>query len=113
MQCCSRGGTKAVRWNTSLPPSLAGVKGPSGCAIRQNSKSDPVQQPIAGYCFMDIGAPVLEKVEPLNSDDDDDSDDGDPDFSSDNEYSNVAEQGCSSTNKHKRWPDLDEWRLLA
>jgi hypothetical protein len=24
-------------------PSLTGVKGPSGCAVRQNSKSDPVQ----------------------------------------------------------------------
>jgi len=35
---------KAVRGNTSLLPSLAGVRGPSGCAVQQNSKSDPVQE---------------------------------------------------------------------
>jgi hypothetical protein len=46
MQSCSGCGTKAVRGNTSLLPSLAGVKGPSGCAVRQNSKSDPVQGPV-------------------------------------------------------------------
>jgi hypothetical protein len=74
----------------SLLPSLAGVKGPSGCAIRQNSKSDLVQGPVVlgtgggANCFIDLGAPVSEKVEPSSSGDDDNLSDGDPDFSSDN-----------------------------
>ena len=41
---------KAVRGNTSLLPSLAGVKGPSGCAVRRNSKSDLVQ----GLVFLEL-----------------------------------------------------------
>ena len=57
MQSCSECGTKAVRGNTSLLLSLAGVKGPLGCAVRQNSKSDLVHRPI-----------VLElEVEPIAS----------------------------------------------
>ncbi|CZR65258.1 uncharacterized protein PAC_15158 [Phialocephala subalpina] len=36
-------------------------------------------------CFIDVGAPVSEKVEPSSSGDDDDSSDGDPDFSSEME----------------------------
>ena len=43
MRSCSGCGTKAVRGNTSLLPSLAVVKVPSGYAVPQNSKSDPVQ----------------------------------------------------------------------
>ena len=43
MQSCSKCGTKAVYKNTSLLPSLTGVKGLSGCAVRQNSESGPVQ----------------------------------------------------------------------
>jgi hypothetical protein len=33
-------------WEYMFAASLAGVKGLSGCAGRQNSKSDPVQKPI-------------------------------------------------------------------
>lgn len=33
-------------WEYIFAASLAGVKGLSGCAGRQNSKSDPVQKPI-------------------------------------------------------------------
>jgi hypothetical protein len=40
--------------------------------------------------------------------------DSDPDVSSDDDgCSSEAEQDCSSTSKHSRWPDLDEQRLLA
>jgi hypothetical protein len=38
-QRCSRCGMMAVCGKRSLLPSLAGVKGPSGCAVRQSSKS--------------------------------------------------------------------------
>jgi hypothetical protein len=50
-------------------------------------------------CFIDVGAPILEKVEPSGSGDDDDSSAGDPDFSSDNGDSSEAEQGRSSTSR--------------
>ena len=99
--------------------SLTGVKGPSGCAVRQNSKSDLVlgrvvleleEGPIASLTF---GAPISEKVEPSSSGDDDDSSAGDPDFSSDNGDSSEAEQDRSCTNKQSQWSDLDEQRLLA
>ena len=43
MQSCSGCGTKTVRGHTSLLPSLTGVKGPSGFAVRQNSEGGPVQ----------------------------------------------------------------------
>ena len=37
---------EGLRGNTSLLPSLTGVKGPSGYAVRQNSKRDLVQGPV-------------------------------------------------------------------
>jgi hypothetical protein len=37
---------KAVYRNTSLLPSLTGVKGPSGYTVRQNSKNDLVLGPV-------------------------------------------------------------------
>jgi len=46
MQSWPRYGTMAVRGHTSLLNSLTGVKGPSVCAVRQNSKSDLVQGPV-------------------------------------------------------------------
>jgi hypothetical protein len=68
MQSCSRCGTKAVRGNTSLLPSLTGVKGLSGRAVRQNSKSDPVQGPIVLELEEGLIASLtLEKVEPSSS----------------------------------------------
>ena len=48
-------------------------------------------------CFIDVEAPVSEKVEPSSSGDDDDSSDG---------GLSEAEQGCSSMSKHSRWSDL-------
>lgn len=67
---------KAVRGNTSLLASLAGVKGLSGCAVRQNSKSDLVQgpdvlkleeQPIAllalGLLHLQTSAAIMEEEE--------------------------------------------------
>jgi hypothetical protein len=54
-----------------------------------------------GHYFVDVGAPILEKVEPSSSGDDY-SRDGDPDFSSDNGDSSEAEQDRSSTNKQSR-----------
>jgi hypothetical protein len=84
-----------------LLPSLTGVKGPSWCAVRQNSKSDLVQGPVileleeGPIASLTLGAPALEKVEPSSSDDD--SSYGDPDFSSDNGDSSEAEQGRLST----------------
>jgi hypothetical protein len=103
MQTCSGCGTKAVRGNISLLHSLAGVKGLFGCAVRQNSKSDPVQ----GRIVLELEGPIAlltlalvsEKVEPSSSGDDNDSSNRDPDFSSDNGDSSEAEQGRSST----RW----------
>jgi hypothetical protein len=90
-----------------LLPSLTGVKGPSGCAVQQNSKSDLVQGPV-----------VLELEEgpiasltlglPSSSGDEDDSRYG---LQHDNGDCSEAEQGRSSTNN--RWSDLDEQRLLA
>jgi hypothetical protein len=67
----------------------------------------------SGHCFIDVGAPISEKVEPSSSGDDDDSSDGDPDFSSDNGDSSEVKQGRSSTSKQSRWSDLDEQLLLA
>jgi hypothetical protein len=67
----------------------------------------------SGHCFIDVGAPVSEKVEPSSSGDDDSSD-GDPQSSSDDDgCSSVAEQGRLSTSKQSRWSDLDEQLLLA
>ena len=43
----------------------------------------------SGHCFIDVGAPVSEKVEPSSSGDNNDSSDGDPESSSDYD-------GCSS-----------------
>ena len=100
-------------------PSLAGVKGPSGCAVRQNSKSDPVQGPVVleleeRPLLHDVGAPVSEKVEPSSSGDNNDSSNGDPESSSDDDgCSSEAEQDRLSTSKQSRWPDLDEQLLLA
>jgi hypothetical protein len=58
-----------VPW-TEEEDSLAGVKGPSGCAVRKNSKSDLVQRPVVlelekgPIASLTLGAPVSEKVEP-------------------------------------------------
>jgi hypothetical protein len=96
----------AVHGKRLLLLSLAGVKGPSGCAVRQSSKSstailqcvdEPVILKLEAKFFVDARATTLERVESSSSDDDDD---GDLDFSSDNGDSSEAGQGCSSTSKH-------------
>jgi hypothetical protein len=59
-------------WEYILLPSLAGVKGPSGCAVRQNSKSDLVQGPVVleleegPIASLTLG-PISENVEPSSS----------------------------------------------
>lgn len=67
----------------------------------------------SGHCFIDVGAPVSEKVKPSSSGDDDSSD-GDPQSSSDDDgCSSEAEQDCLSTSKQSLWSDLDEQLLLT
>ncbi|KAN0098257.1 hypothetical protein V8E51_013920 [Hyaloscypha variabilis] len=68
-------------WEYIFAASLAGVKGLSGGRPFLNWRS--------GHCFIDVGAPVSEKVEPSSSGDNNDSSDGDPESSSDYD-------GCSS-----------------
>jgi hypothetical protein len=53
-------------------------------------------------CFIDIRAPILEKVKLSSSGNDNDSSDGNPDFSSDNGDYSKAKQGRSSTNKQEQ-----------
>jgi hypothetical protein len=92
----------AVRGKRSLLPSLAGVKGPSGCAIRQSLKSSivilkyidgPVILELETNFFVDARAIASERVESSSSDNDVD---GDLEFSSVNRDSSEAKQGCSS-----------------
>jgi len=99
-----------------LLPSLTGVKGRSGCAVQQNSKSDLVQGPavleLEEEPIASLALGLLQRRR-SNRQADDDSSDGDPDFSSDNGDSSEAEQGRSSTSKHSQLSKVDEQRLLA
>ena len=80
MYSSPRCGTKAVRGNTSSLPSLTGVKGPSGCAVRPNSKSDLVQGPVVlelekrPIASLTLGL-LHRRIEPSSSGDDDDASD--------------------------------------
>jgi hypothetical protein len=49
------------------------------------------QKPGGANCFINIGAPVSEKVEPSSSSNSNDSSNGDPDFSNNNRDSSKAE----------------------
>jgi hypothetical protein len=118
MQSSSGCGRKVVRRNISLLLSLAGLKGLSGCAVRQNSKIDSVRGPIVleleeRRCFIDVGAPISENVESSSRGNDDDSSDGDRDFGSNNRDCSVAEQARSSTNQQKQMVRLGRAALAG
>jgi hypothetical protein len=88
------------------------VKGPSGCAVRQSSKSSaailqcvdgPVILELEANLFVDARATASERVESSSSDDDDD---GDLDFSDNGDSSEAKLQS-------HQWQGAGEERWLG